>query len=159
MNYHERAYTTLSIGIVSFIGSLAGLVANSSRIKTALCYGAIALGMFAFPVAGKYLTYPWASYHERAYIIMGIGVLCLLGGIGGAITLHPKAKMITCYSILALGVVTSLGIISLIIGIDQLLVFEASKKASVLLGAGSVCLLGGIAVAIIVQRRNWEALS
>ncbi len=159
MNYHERAYTTLGIGVVSFIGSLAGLIARSSRVKTALCYGVIALGMVAFPVAGKYLTYPWASYHQRAYLIMGLGVLCLLGGIGGAITLHPKAIMITCYSILALGVVTSLGIISLIIGIDQLLVFEASKKASVLLGAGSICLLGGIIGSIILQQRNREALS
>jgi hypothetical protein len=159
MNYHERAYTTLGLGVVSFIGSLAGLIARSSRIKTALCYGAIALGMFAFPIAGKYLTYPFASYHQRAYIIMGIGVLFLLGGIGGAFTLHPKAIMVTCYSVLALGVVTSLGIISLIIGIDQLVVFEASIKAFVLLGVGGICLLCGIPAAIIVQRRNREAVS
>ncbi|MEO9058809.1 MAG: hypothetical protein ACR2H5_12445 [Ktedonobacteraceae bacterium] len=159
MNYHERAYTTLGLGVVSFIGGLAGLIVSSPRVKTALCYAVIALGMVAFPVAGKYLTYPWASYHERAYLIMGIGVLCLLGGIAAAITLHPKAIKITCYSILALGIVTSLGVISLIIGIDQLLVFEATKKASVLLGAGGICLLSGIAAAIIVQRRSWKILS
>lgn len=159
MNYHERAYTTLGLGVVSFIGSLAGLIASSPRVKTALCYAVIALGMVAFPVAGKYLSYPWASYHQRAYLIIGLGVLCLLGGSAAAITLHPKAIKITCYSILALGIVTSLGVISLIIGIDLLLVFEASKKASLLLAVGSICLLVGIAAAIILQRRNSDRLN
>ncbi len=82
-----------------------------------------------------------------------------LGGIAAAIMLHPKAIKLTCYSIMALGFITTLGVITLIIGIDQLLVFEATKKASALLAAGSLCLLVGIAVAIIVQRRNWEAFS
>src|SRR5438270_866650 len=105
MAYHERAYATLSIGAACFIGSLAGLIVKPSRVKMALCYSVIATGMLAFLIGSNYLTYPWSHiYLERAYIVLGIGTLCLLGGIGGAFALQPKVKKVTCYSILALGI-------------------------------------------------------
>lgn len=154
MAYHERAYVTLSIGAACFIGSLAGLIVKPSRVKMALCYSVIAVGMLAFLIGSNYLTYPWSHiYRERAYIVLGIGTLCLLGGIGGAFALQPKAKKVTCYSILALGIVASLGIIGLIVGVDQLILLESPKYAPVLLGSGSACLLGGIVSTIMLQRR------
>lgn len=153
MVYHERSYITLGVGAACFIGGLAGLIVKPQSIKVVACYGIIALGMVALLVGLNYLTYHFSNYQIRGYIVLAAGMLCLIGGIGGAIALQPQAKKVACYSVLLLGVVASLGIVGLIVGLDQLMVFESSKYAVMLLGTGGVCLLGGIASAIIMQRR------
>ena len=153
MIYHERAYVPLGIGAACFIGGLAGLIVRPSRLKVAACYGVIALGMLALVVGLNYLTYPFQSYQIRGYIVIGTGILCLLGGITGAIAFQPEAKKVACYSALVLGVIASLGIVGLIVGLDQLIAFAHSRFAIILVGSGSVCFLGGVAATIIMQRR------
>lgn len=153
MIYHERAYIALGVGAACFIGGLAGLIVKPQSVKVVVCYGVIALGMVALLVGLNYLTYHFSNYQIRGYIVLAAGILCLIGGIGGAIAWQPQAKKIACYSVLLLGVVASLGIVGLIVGLDQLMVFESSKYAVMLLSTGGVCLLGGIGSAIIIQRR------
>jgi hypothetical protein len=149
MRYHERAYTPMALGGACFIGSIAGLIMPSAKVKAAFFYGIIALGIVGLLIGANYLTYHF--YHELAYIVLGVSVLCLLGGVVGAITIFPHARLRACLSVFTLGILASTGIVALIVGIDRLLALDYHQNPYLLLAAGMACLLAGIAGAIGTQ--------
>ena len=55
-HYHERAYAFLGLGAGGFIGGIAGIVAAGSKVRAALSYGVIALGMMGIIVGFNYLA-------------------------------------------------------------------------------------------------------
>src|SRR5437879_5924693 len=55
-HYHERAYVLLGLGAGGFIGGIAGIVGVGSKVKAALSYGVIALGMMGMVVGLNYLA-------------------------------------------------------------------------------------------------------
>src|SRR5437764_12094339 len=55
-HYHERAYVFLGLGAAGFIGGIAGIVGAGSKVKTALSYGVVGLGMVGIIVGFNYLT-------------------------------------------------------------------------------------------------------
>lgn len=153
MRYHERAYVFLGLGAACFIGGIAGIVVTAPKIKAAVCYGIIALGMIGVIVGLNYLTYHFASYQERGYLVIAASVLFMLGGIAGALLAQPRARFAAASSVLALGIVASAGIVGLILGSIYLAAFEYQGHAYPLLGAGALCLVGGIACGVFAQRR------
>lgn len=153
MRYHERAYVFLGLGAACFIGGIAGIIVTAPKIKAAACYGIIALGMIGIIVGLNYLTYHFASYQERGYLVIAVSILIMLGGIVGALLAQPRARFAAASSVLALGIVASAGIVGLILGSIYLAAFEYQGHAYPLLGAGALCLVGGIACGIFAQRR------
>src|SRR5579875_2832570 len=70
MRYHERAYVFLGMGAFCLIGGIAGIVVTAPKIKAAVCYGIIALGMIGVIVGLNYLTYHFTAIQERGYIVI-----------------------------------------------------------------------------------------
>jgi hypothetical protein len=61
-------------------------------------------------------------------------------------------------SVIMLGVIASSGVVALIVGAIYLVVLEHRGHAYPLLGAGVVCLIGGVAFGIFAQSRTRATL-
>ncbi len=88
LDYHERAIFTFGIGILCIIGGIAGVIVARSRI--AALSGVAGLGIVALSVGIYFLTA--LGFHKVAYMILGTGVLCLLGGLVGTIIARSRAQ-------------------------------------------------------------------
>jgi hypothetical protein len=113
-HYHERAYLFLSLGAGSFIGGIAGIVGAGPKTRTALSYGAIALGMMGIVVGLNYYVDRYGPAANQthgntvialslvailagiAYLLLGVGAACLLGGIAGGIFVQSKLRVTLC---------------------------------------------------------------
>jgi hypothetical protein len=81
-HYHERAYVFLCMGAGGFIGGIAGIVAAGWRVKAALSYGVIGLGMM---VGLNYLAvlYSRVPHRTRGEIVIALSIVAILAGIVG----------------------------------------------------------------------------
>ena len=154
-HYHERAYLFLGLGAGGVIGGIAGIVGAGPKMRTALSYGAIALGMMGIAVGLNYYVdrYGPAANQTHGNIVMALSLVAILAGIVGALIAQPKAGMATLSSVITLGVIASGGIVAVTVGTIYLLVLQSPGHAYLLLGVGVVCLLVGIACGSFVQRR------
>ncbi len=154
-HYHERAYIFLGLGAAGFIGGIAGIAVAGPKVKAALSYGVIALGMMGTIVGLNYLTnrYGLAPNNTHGAIVIAASFVAILGGIVGALMAQPKGGLAAVSSVILLGVIASSGIVALIVGTIYLIVLEHPGHAYTLLGAGAVCLIGGIASGTFAQRK------
>ena len=153
-HYHERAYVFLGLGAAGFIGGIVGMVWARSRVKAALSYGVIAIGMMGISVGLNYLTNIYGSAPNQAHgdIVIALSSVAILAGIVGALMVQPKGGIAAFSSVILLGVIAPIGIVALIVGTISLVVLQ-DQGAYPLLGAGAVCLIGGIACGIFAQSR------
>ncbi|HVB73462.1 MAG TPA: hypothetical protein VNE38_07885 [Ktedonobacteraceae bacterium] len=86
LNYHERAYTPIGVGILGLIGGSLGIIVP--RSITAALSETMILGMLALGMGLYFLTV--LNFHGRAYMVLGTGTLCLLGGLVGIILTHSR---------------------------------------------------------------------
>src|SRR5437588_6733687 len=109
-HYHERAYVFLGLGAAGFIGGIAGIVGTGSKVKAALNYGVIALGMVGVIVGLNYLTKIYGSYQNqtRGDIVIALSIVAILAGIVGALIADPKGGVVASSSVVMLGVIASL---------------------------------------------------
>jgi len=79
-HYHERAYVFLGLGAAGFIGGLAGIVGAGSKVKAALSYGVIALGMMGIIVGLNYLTNSYGPHPNQARgdIVIALSIVAIL---------------------------------------------------------------------------------
>ncbi len=142
-HYHERAYVFLGLGAAGFM-----------KVKTALSYGVVALGMVGIIVGLNYLINIYGSYQNqtRGGIVIALSIVTILAGIVGALTVQPKGGIAAFSSVIMLGVVASIGIGALIVATIYLVVLQY-QGAYPLLGVGAVCLIGGTACGIFAQNR------
>ena len=154
-HYHERAYIFLGLGAAGFIGGIAGIAVAGSKVKASLSYGVIALGMMGTIVGLNFLTnrYGPAPNYTHGAIVIASSIVAILVGIVGALMVQPKGGLAALSSVIMLGVIASSGIVALIVGTIYLIVLEHPGHAYTLLGAGAVCLIGGVASGIFAQRK------
>ena len=155
-NYHERAYVFLGLGAASFIGGIAGIVFAQARLKAALSYGAIALGIMGLLVGLNYLTGRYgdeAPNHAHAALVLASSMVAIVGGIAGALMIQPRRALTALSSVILLGLIASSGVVALTAGAVYLLVLEYPRHAYTMLGAGVFCLIVGIASVTVVQRK------
>jgi hypothetical protein len=159
-HYHERAYVFLGLGAAGFIGGIAGIAVAGSKVKAALSYGVIALGMMGMIVGLNYLTNRYGPVPNNAHgvIVIASSVVAILIGIVGALMVQPKGGLAAVSSVIMLGVIASSGIVALTVGTIYLIVLEHPGHAYTLLGAGTVCLIGGVASGIFAQRKTRTTL-
>ena len=83
---HERAYTILGIGILCFLGGLAGIITQS--IITTLS-GMVVLGVVALSIGFNLAS---IDFHRRAYVVLGIGAFGILCGLIGILIIQVKSR-------------------------------------------------------------------
>ncbi len=83
---HERAYTILGVGILCFLGGLAGIITQST-ITTLL--GMIVLGIVALSIGFNLAS---LDFHRRAYVVLGLGAFGILCGLTGIIIIQVKSR-------------------------------------------------------------------
>lgn len=154
-HYHERAYVFLGLGAAGFIGGIAGIAVAGPKFKAALSYGVIALGMMSAVVGLNYLAnrYGPAPNYTHGAIVIAASIVAILVGIVGALMAQPRGGLAALSSVIMLGVIASSGIVALIVGAIYLIVLEHPGHAYILLGAGALCLIGGVASGIFAQRK------
>lgn len=153
MQYHERAYGFLGLGAACFIGGCAGITAASAKIKAALSYGVIALGIIGVLVGINYLTYLHSStYQDRGQLVIALSIVVIAGGVIGALLSQPRG-FAAISSIIMLGVIASIGVAALIVGAVFLLLLNYPSYAYPLLVAGALCLVAGLACGIFAQSK------
>jgi hypothetical protein len=156
VGYHERAYVFLGIGTGCFIGGIAGIIETRAKFKTALSYGMIALGMMGIVVGINYLVdrYGPSASPTRAALVLSASVAGILIGIFGAWIVQPKGGIAKLSSVLTLGIIASVGIVAVTVGIIYKFVLNSPTHAYMLSGVGVVCLVIGIVGGVFLQSRT-----
>lgn len=85
-NIHERAYTILGVGILCFLGGLAGIITQST-ITTLL--GMIMLGIVALSIGFNLAS---LDFHRGAYVVLGLGAFGILCGLTSIIIIQVKSR-------------------------------------------------------------------
>jgi hypothetical protein len=154
-HYHERAYVFLGLGAGCFIGGIAGLLEARSKVKVALSYGMIAMGMMGIIIGLNYLMsrYGPAPNQTHGYMVIALSIIAILIGIAGALIAQPKGCIVAFSSVIMLGVIASIGVVALVVGTVYLVVLQHQGHAYPLLGIGTACLIGGLTCSIFVQSR------
>jgi hypothetical protein len=89
LNYHERAYTVLGIGILCLLGGLAAILMPRSPAVTFT--GLIILGLAVLGFAGYSLML--SGYQGRVYLVLGVAAFCLLAGLVGVMIVHTRSSI------------------------------------------------------------------
>ncbi|HEX9134853.1 MAG TPA: hypothetical protein VF844_21415 [Ktedonobacteraceae bacterium] len=87
--FHERAYTIIGIGFLCFLGGLAGITIRSI---SATLFGMVVLGLIALSTGLYFLI--GLNYHGRAYTMLGIGAVGILGSLISYIIIRYKSHVI-----------------------------------------------------------------
>jgi hypothetical protein len=94
----------------------------------------------------------FAHYHERAYVFLGLGAGCFIGGIAGIIEAGSKFKVALSYGVIAMGMM------GIIIGLNYLMSRYGpppnQTHGYIVLAPSIVAILAGIAGALIAQPRG-----
>jgi len=153
--YHERAYIFLILGAGGFMGGLAGMIVGGQKVRAVVDFGLIAMGFVGMVVGFNYVISQYGPEPNLAhgYLVISLSTIAILIGVIGELIVQSRNGFAGIWSVLVLGVIGSIGIAMLIVGIVYLAVLERHMHAYVLLVFGAVCLVGGIVGAIIAQRK------
>jgi hypothetical protein len=154
-HYHERAYVFLGLGAGCFIGGIAAILEAGSKVKVALSYGMIAMGMMGIVIGLNYLVnrYGPAPNQTHGYMVIALSVVTILAGIAGALIAQPKGSKVAFSRVVMLGGIASIGVVALVVGTVYLVVLQHQGHAYPLLGIGTACLISGLTYSIFVQSR------
>jgi len=126
--------------------------------KQSIAYvGIIVLGVAALALGLALIVYK--NYHERAYVFLGMGAACFIGGIAGIIVARSKGKAALSYGVIALG------IMGMLVGLNYLTGRYGNDapnhaRAAIVITSSMIAILAGIAGALMTQPRNgFTALS
>jgi hypothetical protein len=126
------------------LGVVLGYIVTRPNMQ-AVSIGFMILGIGA--TGGSIYLLHAFQIHERAYTILGVGILCLLSGLAGIFTQSIIATL--------LGVVV-LGIVADSIGFN-LVSLDFHRRAYVLLGLGAFGILCSLISIIIIQVKTHAA--
>jgi hypothetical protein len=86
---HERAYTILGVGILCFLGGLAGIFTQSI---IATLFGMIVLGIVALSIGFNLAS---LDFHRRTYVMLGLGAFGILCGLISIIVIQLKSHAVS----------------------------------------------------------------
>jgi len=154
-HYHERAYVFLCLGAGCFIGGIAGILETRSKVKVALSYGMIAMGMMGSIIGLNYLVsrYGPAPNQTHGYMVIALSIGAILAGIAGALIAQPKGSKVAFLRVIMLGGIAPIGVVALVVGAVYLVVLQHQGRAYSLFGIGTACLIVGLTYSIFVQSR------
>ncbi len=142
LNHQEQLHVIILTVGLCLLGGVVGAIVTHSKTQ-AISFGLIVCGIASLGIGTYFMTS--LDYHERAIFTLGIGILCIIGGIAGIIVARSR--------IAVLSGVAGLGIVALSVGIYFLTALGFHNVAYMILGTGVLCLLGGLAGIIIARSR------
>ena len=140
--FRERFHVLLITLFLCVLGGFLGSIVTRPKAQ-AVSVGILILGLIALGT-GFYLLHAF-RFHERAYTIIGIGILCSLGGIAG-ITIRSISA--TLFGMIVLGIV------ALSIGLYFLIGLNYHGRAYTLLGIGAVGIFGSLISFIVIRYKS-----
>ena len=143
----ERLHVLILTVSLCLLGGLVGAIVTHSK-KQAISFAVIVCGIASLVIGIYFRTS--LDYHERAIFTLGVGILCIIGGIARFVIDRSR--------IAALSGVAGLGIVALSAGIYFLMALKHQYVAYMILGTGILCLLGGLA-GIVIGRSKAQASS
>lgn len=158
---HERAYIFLALGAGGIIGGIAGLVGAASRTRTVLSYGVIASGIMGITVGLNYLVdrYGPSPNQAHATLVIALSLVVILSGITGVLRGHSKGSIRRILSrVITVGIIASLGVVAMTVGMVYLVVLHSQGHASFLLAGGALCFIGGVAYSMFAHSRTGATL-
>ncbi len=144
--FQERLQVLLLTGLLCLLAGIIGTVVTRAKaLESSLAI--LVFGMVALSI-GLYFRVV-LDYHERASTALGIGILCILGGFVGIIM--PRSIATVLYGLLVIGM------IGLGLGLYFLTILGYHGRAYMVLGTGTLCLLGSLLGTIITHYRAYSA--
>ena len=94
----------------------------------------------------------YVNYHERAYVFLGLGAACFIGGIAGMIEVGSRTRAALSYGVIAMGMM------GIIVGLNYL----AGKygpgpdqgRGEIVIALSVIAILAGIGGALIVPPKG-----
>lgn len=149
LDYHERIHALLVTLILCLVAGIVATLVTRPTLHTVASFGVVVFGGVALCV-GAYLLFGM-HYHERAAVVLGSGILCLIGGITGLLLARSLRAVF--------GGVIAFGVIALLFGTYFLTILHYHGRAYFALGAGILCLICGcIALLALRQDANMRLL-
>jgi hypothetical protein len=139
--FRERLHVVIITFALCCLSVVLGIIVTRPRMRV-VSIGIMILGIVAI-VISLYLLHVF-QIHERAYIILGTGILCVLSGLVGIIN---QSIIIPFFGMIALGLV------ALSIGFD-LASLDFHRRASVVLGIGAFGIFCGLIGIIFIQVKS-----
>ena len=91
---HQRGYACIAVGIVVLLVGIVGAIVAQPVARWAACFSVIELGIaasigiVAFIIGCHLLTVE--GYQHEAYMALGLGMVCFIGGIASAALTQNK---------------------------------------------------------------------
>jgi hypothetical protein len=142
--FQERLHVLVITLALCCLGVILGYIVTRPGMQ-AVSIGLLILGIGAIGVS-IYLLHTF-QIHERAYTILGIGILCVLSSLAGIFTQSIIATL--------LGIVM-LGLVAFSIGFN-LASLDYHRRAYVVLGLGAFGILCGLIGIIMIQVKSRAA--
>jgi hypothetical protein len=139
--FRERLHVLIITAALCCLGVVLGIIVTRPNMR-AVSIGIMIPGIVAIGIS-LYLLHAF-QIHERAYTILGIGILCVLGGLAGIIN---QSVMITFLGMIVLGLV------ALSIGFN-LASLDFHRRTFVVLCIGAFGILCGLIGIIILQVKS-----
>ena len=141
LSFRERLHVLIITVALCCLSVVLGIIVTRPNMRI-VSIGIMILGIVAIGIS-LYLLHAF-QIHERAYTILGIGILCVLGGLAG---INNQSIVITFFGMIVLG------LFALSIGFN-LASLDFPRRASVVLGIGAFGILCGLIGIIIIQVKS-----
>jgi hypothetical protein len=139
--FRERLHVFILTFALCCLSVVLGFIVTRPNMRV-VSIGIMILGIVSIGIS-LYLLHAF-QIHERAYTILGFGILCVLGGFAGII---KQSLMIPFLGMIILGLV------ALSIGFN-LASLDFPRRATVVLGIGAFGILCGLIGIIIIQVKS-----
>ena len=140
--FRERLHVLVITLALCCIGGLLGVIVTRPGAQL-ISAGLIILGLIAISSA-LYLLHAF-NIHERAYTILGVGILCFFSGLAGLIIRSISDTLLGL-------IVLSMGALSM--GLYFLISLHYHGRAYAMLGIGAAGILSGLIASIILRYRS-----
>ncbi len=144
LHYTERLHVFIETAALCCGAAIIGFAVILPKIRTLAAYSAILVSLIPLGIGYYFLSA--LHYHERAAITLGIGTICLIGGISGRLRAHSMTALFTGYIVL--------GLIAMAIGTYFRFVQDYHGRAYFALGTGAICLSVGLIALVISYIRS-----
>ena len=142
--FQERLHVLVITLALCCLSVILGYIVTRPNMQ-AVSLGLLILGIGAMGVS-IYLLHTF-QIHERAYTILGIGILCVLGSLAGIFT---QSIIATLFGMVMLGLIAfSIGL--------TLASLDYHRRAYVVLGLGAFGILCGLIGIILIQVKSRAA--